>query len=210
MGQVSGHIIRDPEKFWDDMIEKWGDRPEALCWSTKDRQEKRFEILFKIITEKDKQVLDLGCGTADFFLYLKSKGWSGTYAGIDISQKMLDIASKKIHRGKRLIKGDIIKVEYGIHDYVILSGTLNHRFFENDVRQYLWAKRIINKMWRACKIGMAFNMRSAWGWSPVTPEIFAYNPSVILGICRDITSCVVFDHSYFPHDFTISMFKEEW
>jgi len=210
VGQTGRSIIEDPEHFWDGMIDKYGDSPEALCWSTRERQIKRFELLSSIITKNETRVLDLGCGTADFYAYLKEKGWVGTYSGIDISQKMLDMAGGKGVQKALLMKGDIAKVDYGSHDYVVLSGTLNHRFYREDMRQNMWAKKIIMKMWNASRLAMAFNMRSSWGWTPKTPEIFAYNPDTIISVCRGITSRFVFDHSYFPHDFTISMSKVPW
>lgn len=210
MGQASRGIIEDPERFWDGMIKKWGDRPEALCWSTRERQIKRFDVLSRVITKNNTRLLDLGCGTADFYVYMVEKGWIGTYSGIDISQKMLDVAGEKVAHKTLLTRGDIAEAEYGSHDYVILSGTFNHRFYINDTRQNMWMKKIIMKMWNASKIAMAFNMRSAWGWEPATPEIYAYNPDTVISICRGITSRMVFDHSYFPHDFTIHMFREAW
>lgn len=211
MGNASSRVIENPEKFWDEMASKLGDQPQAMCWSTKARQIKRFEVLSRIITKEDSHILDLGCGSADFLIYLQKIGWNGFYTGIDISQKMIDLAERKpVGSRKTFIKGDIAEIEYGHHDYVILSGTLNHRFFKYDLAQYSWAEKIIRKMWTTSELGMAFNMRSIWGWTPTTPEIFAYNPSIVLGKCRHLTSRIIFDHSYFPHDFTILMYKEPW
>jgi len=210
VGQASRGIIEDPESFWDGMVEKYGDRPEALCWNTRERQVKRFEVLSGIITKNNTRLLDLGCGTADFYVYMKKRGWTGTYSGIDISQRMIDLAGEKVDHKNLLTKGDIAETEYGSHDYVVLSGTFNHRFFRSDMRQNLWVKKIIMKMWNASKIATAFNMRSAWGWVPITPEVYAYDPDTVISICRGVTARIVFDHSYFPHDFTVHMFKEAW
>lgn len=56
-----------------------------------------FNYIYKIIEEKGikgKDVLDLGCGTAEISIRFKKKGYS--VLGVDISDEMLAIAGEKI------------------------------------------------------------------------------------------------------------------
>lgn len=52
--------------------------------------------IFKKYSNKDKKLLSLGCGTCNYELLLAKKGYKIT--GIDISEKMLKLASEKIRR----------------------------------------------------------------------------------------------------------------
>lgn len=201
-------VISDPEKYWNEMALKFRDSPKALGWSSRQRQEKRFDVLSKVIEDKEGSILDMGCGMGDLFTYLRKIGWNGSYTGIDISQEMVNISRQKIPYAK-IIKGDISEADYGKHDYVLLSGTLNNRLYEEERDQYACIQKIIENMWEASGKAMAFNLRSGWGQPPRSEDIFAYNPISILEMCRTLTTKLIFNHSYFPHDFTIFMFRGE-
>jgi len=67
----------------------------AYQWDKREKR-KTHTIIKKIINSlkpKIKNVFDVGCGTGILYPYLKEK--SENYTGIDISSKMIEVASKK-------------------------------------------------------------------------------------------------------------------
>lgn len=75
--------------------------------------------------ERGDKVLDLGCGNGRALKYFIDMGFQGT--GVDISDKMLELARKHVPEGKYCRK-DITKVRFrpGSFDAVISFFALNH------------------------------------------------------------------------------------
>ena len=203
-------IIDDLEKFYDERVLKYGNTLNAVRHKSKYTQELRHTILSRIVTKMGASVLDVGCGFGDLFSFLKGMGWKGDYTGIDISEQMLLIArEKQKFQSANFFKHDISEpIKLGKYDYVLSSGTMEIRIF-NNFEQYTWARRIIENMWKTCNIAMAFNMRSTWEGDLKSGDSFAYDPQKILKFCQTLTNCIIFDHSYLPHDFTIFMIREQ-
>ena len=65
---------------------------------------KELKFIEKSFPEGAKKILELGCGTGSYTKLLLEKGYDVT--SIDISEKMLNIARKKVPYGK-FIQGDI-------------------------------------------------------------------------------------------------------
>jgi SAM-dependent methyltransferase len=202
-------VVSDLKQYWAERIGRYGDTHEALGWSSKERQIKRFEVLSKIVGQSGS-VLDVGCGTGDLYLYLQNKGWRGKYVGIDISEEMLLAAKKKLPGLTFLCHDMFNPVTFGSFSYVLLSGALNLRMSESDYVQYKWMEIVVGNMWAAAKKAVSFNVRSSWGFEPLSEEIFAFDPAIVLAFCKKLTSNLMLDHTYFPHDFTVFLFKAKW
>ena len=116
--------------------------------------------LFKI--KKGMRILDIGCGTGNFSIKLAKKGCRVT--GIDLSEKMLDLAREKTARENLLINYYSmsvynIKFPAGHFDAVFSMATFE---FVEDMQ------KAINEVFRVCKnkgqimIG-TINRDSKWG-----------------------------------------------
>jgi 2-polyprenyl-3-methyl-5-hydroxy-6-metoxy-1,4-benzoquinol methylase len=70
---------------------------------------------------KGKKVLDAGCGTGDLSFWVSKKG--ATVTGIDISEKAIQIARKRM-KG-RFVVSDIADMK-GTYDMVMCVGVLHH------------------------------------------------------------------------------------
>lgn len=200
-------VVKDLKAYWDRNAEKYGDTPRALDWGSWESQRMRFEVLSRILPDGySGSVLDVGCGLGDLYGYLTGR-WEIQYLGIDISEKMLEIAKKKYP-----------EVTFKLHDmtkkldmkfgYVLLSGSLNKRISLDPVDQYKWTETILRNMWGSCKIGMTFNMLSTYADS-VAEDDFQYSPERIFKFAQTLSRKVKLDHSYMPHDFTIYIFRED-
>ncbi len=86
--------------FYNYHLKKFGDRPEALRW-TPQGQLKRYHMLADIAAPSElnnSTVLDYGCGTGDFYRFLKRRNISVRYTGVDINENFISLAKKKISR----------------------------------------------------------------------------------------------------------------
>ena len=63
--------------------------PKTLGWGKTSDQLERFTALTDNYTFHEKTILDIGCGFADFYGFLKDKGILCNYIGVDIIPEFL-------------------------------------------------------------------------------------------------------------------------
>jgi ubiquinone/menaquinone biosynthesis C-methylase UbiE len=86
-------IVKD---FFNKLVEKYGYSPKSLDYSGEKSQKIKFNIVTEVGIEDNCSVLDVGCGFGDYFNYLKQRGIKNVkYCGIDISNKIVDLAKEK-------------------------------------------------------------------------------------------------------------------
>ena len=110
----------------------------------------RFQKIYEAGIDENDSVLDVGCGVAHFYTYLKrDKGWNGKYLGIDPNKKAIDLIDENINTMHGTIEDlpDFMKYEW-----VIASGVFNLGLTED-----LTFSIIHNMICRANK-GVVFNM----------------------------------------------------
>jgi 2-polyprenyl-3-methyl-5-hydroxy-6-metoxy-1,4-benzoquinol methylase len=77
----------------------------------------------KLVFQYQKgDILDVGCATCQLYSYLRSKGWTGKYFGID-SQKYDDY---EYPEGVNLVIGNALEVEFPRVDTVVLYNIVEH------------------------------------------------------------------------------------
>jgi len=113
----------------------------------------RFQKIYEAGIDDNDSILDVGCGVAHFYTYLKrDKGWNGKYLGIDPNKKAIDLIDEDINAMHGTIDGlpDFMK-----YDWVIANGVFNLGLKEEHT---FW---IIENMISHAKKGIIFNMLQA-------------------------------------------------
>ena len=129
-------------------------QPECVGWL--DGHENaliRFQKIYEAGIDENDSVLDVGCGVAHFYTYLKrDKGWNGKYLGIDPNKKAIDLIDEDINAMHGTIDGlpDFMK-----YDWVIASGIFNLGLKEDHTFS------IIHNMISHANKGIVFNMLQA-------------------------------------------------
>lgn len=193
-------------KRYEKRLSEFGYDPQTLGWGKEGKQEIRFGILGSLAMREPKSsVLDVGCGFADFYKFLRLHGWKGQYTGIDIVPGLLAEARKQ-HPDIRLLQADIGSDDFSIenHDYVIASGIMNATLpsgqtEQNIIRNLKQMFRIANKA--VCVDFMTthvdFQKPGAWHTSPAW----------ILGIGYEMTPRVMLRNDYMPYEFSLFLFR---
>lgn len=96
----------------------------------------RRKLTDKILSHHPQNVLDVATGTGDVALTLAKKNSDVVIDGTDISQKMLDIAEKKVTKAKvndriHLFVGDAENMTMEDNSYDIVTASFGVRNFEN-------------------------------------------------------------------------------
>ena len=200
----------DLKKHFKELYKMHGNSPKSVHWTDTKTQEKRFEILLEI-DKNIESLIDVGCGLGDMYEYLLKRGFKGRYCGTDFVEEFIESARQKFTSANAVFKLNDIKNEdlpVG-YDYVFLSGVFNNKMEGN--KEFMI--NTINKMYAACKKGVAFNSMSTY--VDYQDEILYYtNPLEIFDYCkRNLTRKVVLRHDYLvkensvPYEYAIYLYK---
>jgi len=194
-------IVKD---FFNKLVEKYGYSPKSLAYSGEKSQKIKFNIVTEVGIEDNCSVLDVGCGFGDYFNYLKQRGIKNVkYCGIDISNKIVDLAKEK-NSLVNVIQGNVLDLsDDEKYDYVISLGFNAVKTGSN----WETLTQVLDKMWKLSKKGIAYNAVSTFSEAKPRKIYFVSPAKVIDYIMNNLTYKVVFRHDYMPHDFTIFAYK---
>ena len=151
-------------------------------------------------------VLDIGCGVAHLYEFLKMGGWNGKYLGIDPNKKAIDMIDENINAMHGTIEDlpDFMK-----YDWVVATGVFNLGLTEDVTFS------IIHNMICRANRGVAFNMLK-YPYAPpfeghdnITYE--SYSPDYVRNkLLKYDNDGIVITKNYLEDDteFTVYFYKE--
>lgn len=189
--------------FFSKTLQRHGDRPEAVGWTSRGQIE-HFECLLDIGHDiEGKKVLDYGCGKGDFYQFLKDRNISVQYTGFDINTNLVSLARQK-HPECRFYVFDIEKDTLNEDfDYIFLCGVFNLKV--DGLTETI--QNTLKKLFNHCRKGMAFNALS--GHNPQKDfELNYLLPEDILKfVIKNLSPFVSLNHNMIPYDFTVFIYR---
>lgn len=202
------HQVKEKNlQYFSKLLEEGVDEHYAVAQS-KISHLKRFDKMVELGDFNRMTLLDVGCGMAGFYAFLKERGIDVQYTGVDINPHMIRAAQERYpHLRDRLWVHDIIEGPLDeTFDYVISVGPLNLKFAD-DLNMELTGK-LIRAMYQTATKGMAISMTSSWTQKP-HPDTFYYDPAAMMreagAFCRNVR----LDHTFLPHDFVLFCYKRD-
>lgn len=190
--------------FYNFHLQKFGDRPEALRW-TPQGQLKRYRMLADIATPEelnDSTVLDYGCGTGDFYRFLKRRGITVKYTGVDINENFIRLAGNKYPECSfKVMNADEDELE-GFYDYIFICGVFNLNVPGVDLDM----RNTLVKLFRQCNRGLALSALSSH--TPVKdPELHFTSPEDMLKFAiENLSPAVALRHDRIQSDFMLYVY----
>lgn len=190
--------------FYNFHLDKFGDRPEALRW-TPQGQLKRYHMLADIAPPEElnnSKVLDYGCGTGDFYRFLKRRDINVKYTGVDINENFISLAMKKYPEcAFKVMSTDDDELE-GFFDYIFICGVFNLNVpgVEDDM------KNALVTLFKHCNKGLALSALSSH--TPVKdPELHFTSPEEMLKFSlENLSPSVALRHDRIQNDFTLYVY----
>ena len=196
---VNHYIERYTKRF-----DAHGYSPESLGWGKVGKQDIRFKTLSAMaVTEPDSSVLDIGCGFADLFRFLRVHGWRGRYTGVDLVPALIHKA-KELESSIELITGDFITLDLAQHDHVIASGIFNYQLESESNEEHIF--RSVSRMFDLANKSVSvdflttyvdFQQEGAWHTSPEWS----------LKEFRKISNRLTLYADYLPFEFAVTLYK---
>lgn len=197
-------------KAYQERLVKYGQESRALQYSDRASHFARFRILADIDPDM-ASVLDVGCGLADFYHFLRSRGSQAHYHGVDIVPDFV------AHAQAALSKDPHAKVTLGDAEcplptgcsYAVLSGVFNNVMDDN----WGFMSATLRRMFDAADQGIAFNAMSTHV-DYKDPELYYVDPMQVFAFCKtELGGHPVLRHDYvtrqggFPFEFAIYVYK---
>ena len=179
-----------------------------LGWESEEAQRLRFDVLLNSVDLEGRSILDVGCGTGNLFEYIRSKGINVDYTGVDILEKMIDIAKSK-RLDADFYHADIFKnniFEGRTFDVIYASGIFNLNMDNN--REFLI--KALNLFLQLSTYAVVFNLLHVA--SPGREEqYFYFHPGEVVDIINKLPAAgqkvqkVEVIEAYLKNDFTVVM-----
>ena len=100
------------------------------------------EIINRIISANPKKILDVGCGTGNVLKKLVSNENLSLY-GLDISEKMIEIAKKNLENRAELKVGDSEYMPWGDDSFDVIVCNASFHHYPNPKKVLLEMKRVL-------------------------------------------------------------------
>lgn len=202
-------------KHYESCYQKHGDSHLGVDWPVLEDVEKRYQvmlemILFKETSKNNVTVLDFGCGLGHFleFLDRKNIGWID-YAGLDISEKFIEIANKKFP-DRNFFAGDLLAetFEVGCYDYWIMNGVFTEKRDLNFDDMWEYFTKMIVKAFHLVKKGLAFNLMSKdVSWE--RDDLFHVRLDMLSKfLCQNVSRNFLIRYDYGLFEFTVYIYKK--
>jgi ubiquinone/menaquinone biosynthesis C-methylase UbiE len=178
-----------------------------LSSGTKERREDRLKVLTDIGVTDGVKVLDVGCGLADYFTYLKELGIKIDYTGVDINEKLISNAKSIYPSEIDLQVRDFLEHPFKEEefDFVVCSQVLNLRIEGVDNTQL--AKEFLSEMYRISKVAVACDFIT--NYTDFQEDyLYYHSPEELFGFSKSITKRVSLRHDLKSYEFCLHLFKD--
>ncbi|MCB0354152.1 MAG: class I SAM-dependent methyltransferase [Bdellovibrionales bacterium] len=205
-------IIETVEHYYSGKLREHGATPQGVDWNSKESQFLRFAQLVKILPEEkgDFSLLDYGCGFGSLLDFLRQRGFTGKYTGLDVSDEMLAKGRDLYGEGETLNWiSELSSSE--TFDFVVASGIFNVRLTHSDEEWEKYFHSTLDQIRFHCRKGFAFNVLTSYSDAEYMREYLFYaDPSKIFDYCkRKYSKRVALLHDYPLYEFTVLVRLED-
>jgi trans-aconitate methyltransferase len=166
---------KDLLSFYNRHLKDFGDKPQAVRW-TPEGQLRRYETLLNIAGDlSGKTILDFGCGKGDFYGFIKDRGISANYSGIDVNENLITLARSKFPETEFIatdIEESVFNREF---DLIFICGVFNLRIA--GVEESM--KDVLKILFRLCRQALYVNLLT-YHVPQRSVELFYVKPEEIL------------------------------
>lgn len=194
--------------YYKSKFEIHGATAEGMDWKNKESQYLRFDVLSKFIDFDDSpSILDVGCGSSEFYNHCILNNKSCRYQGLDIMEEMIKSSNDRFG-SETAVLGDLdSKLLNDSYDYVIASGTFNAKLDVSNEEWELFFLDNLKKMFDKSTKGIIFNcMTEHVDWT--YDRLYYPNLSNLTKyINSNFSKNFIIDHSYDLFEMTIFVSK---
>jgi SAM-dependent methyltransferase len=187
-------------------LDAYGPGIQALSSGTEPRRALRFEVLTGVGIVPGSSVLDVGCGFADYFSFLRDAGIAVDYTGVDLVPELVERAMAD-HPGLNVSVRDLQRDPFAdaSFDFVVCSQTFNLRFGDGDNTEIV--RDMLRRMFASARHGVAIDFVT--DWVDFREDYLVYrNPEDMFRFAKSLTRRVVLRHDYPLFEFCLYLYPD--
>jgi SAM-dependent methyltransferase len=185
---------------------EFGYDPRTLGW-TKGRQNVRFAAALDRIGSSFGSILDVGCGFGDLFSFLRDRGWTGDYLGIDIVPELIAEGRARFGPlGAKFECADITAGDFEAQAEVAVAiGIFNHRLRQDNLH---FIQDTLSAMWKRTTLAISADFLSTAADQP-RDDLYYADPADIMRLGLGWSRRVVLNHGYMPFEFNLQVWHDD-
>lgn len=187
-----------------DRFRKYGVDVRTLNSGDDQKQRIRHSVHSSIGELNNRTVLDIGCGLADYYRFLLSKGIEVTYIGYDIVEPFIEINRQRFPEAHFEVRDIFTEKIAHAADYICMSQVFNNRY--ESVNNEEVAKRAIALAFEAVTIGVSIDMMTKY----VDYEenaLYYFSPERMFEYAKSLTRFAMLRHDYLPFEFALFLYR---
>ena len=146
-------------------LETYGDTHRGVDWPVAEDVPVRHGVMLDVVrdwpADRPVRILDFGCGASAFLDFLRERGAPVEYAGLDISEKFIELSRSK-HPEVAYHLVDVLEDDIDLprFDYVVMNGVFTEKcdLSFDEMRQFF--ERTVTRAFALADVGIAFNVMS--------------------------------------------------
>lgn len=202
-------LLDEVAGYYAGRLAEHGSTARGVDWNGEESQLLRFRQLCKIVgDESAPRINDLGCGYGALVEFLASHYPDFDYLGCDISQEMVDAASRRL-AGDGRARFEQGSVPSRAGDYGVASGIFNVRFGRADDEWAGYMGDTLDRLHETSLRGFAFNCLTSYSDADrMRDNLYYADPLAWFDRCkRRYSRNVALLHDYGLYEFTILVRK---
>src|SRR4051812_14688976 len=162
------------------------------------KQTLRHEVLASALRGVKPSILEVGCGLADFYKYLRRSQQDCSYRGYDIVPEYIAECRRTYPEADFELRNIFLEGIEGAYDTIVMSQVLNNRYRKSDNMQVM--QRALALAFEHTRISVAVDMLSTYV-DFRNPDLYYYSPEDIFRVAKTISPRVVVRHDYRAFEF---------
>jgi SAM-dependent methyltransferase len=151
-------------------------------------------------------VLDVGCGLAHYYEFLRARGTRVNYVGYDLVPPFIEVNRERFPEAQFDVRDVTREGVAHAPDYVVMCQVFNNRY--QDGSNVDVVKAALRATFEAARVGVSIDMLSKYV-NFEESHLAYFSPEEMFGYAKSLTKFVRLRHDYLPHHFTLFLYKDE-
>ncbi len=192
-------VRRYTERF-----ERHGVDVRSLASGTEERHRLQHEVHASAGDLNGKTILDIGCGLAHYYEFLRARGTAVDYIGYDIVPAFIESNRARYPEARFEIRDAMTEGIAHEADFVVMCEVVNNRY--RDASNLDVVKKVLTRAFDAAREAVTIDMVSTYVDYQV-PEAYYFSPEEMFAFAKSLTKYVTLRHDYVPFHFTLMLYR---
>jgi SAM-dependent methyltransferase len=201
---LSDHDRRAIVERYAKRFAEYGIDPRTLNTGDVAKYRRQHEIHAGIGDLEGTTLLDVGCGLATYYEFLRARGTQVNYVGYDLVPPFIEANRERFPEATFEVRDATREPIAHNPDYVVMCQVFNNRYVGVDNAEVVMTA--LRATFTAARVGVSVDMLSKYV-NFEEPHLAYFSPEDMFTYAKSLTKFVRLRHDYLPHHFTLFLYK---